>query len=297
MKKPGLFLLIGLLAAAMSAACNKESAAGEGGSAKAPSAVESAPGAEAPASKDAPAAASNSSANKPGTGTITGHVRLVGKAPGNPVIRMGMDPKCSQENSGKKVAQELVVANENGDLANVFVSLKGKFPKTPVSDEPVIIDQQKCVFVPRVSGARVGQTLEIHSSDNAAHNSHGQTLRGNSFNLMQPTPETISKFVLKDEEVMLRITCDLHSWMFTYVGVVDHPYFAVTGTDGAFQIRNVPPGTYSIEIWHERYGPVTKSVTVTADKPVTVDFEYTGKEEPPHRASIDEIVVPAKSKS
>jgi plastocyanin len=174
-----------------------------------------------------------------------------------------------------------VVTNVNGDLANAFVSLKGAFPKTAVPAEPVTIDQKDCVFVPRVVGARVGQTLQMKSSDTMGHNSHGQSIRNNTFNLMQPNSSVVSKFVLKDEEVMLKITCDLHNWMYAYVGVVSHPYFAVTGANGTFDIGKVPAGTHTIQVWHERYGPLTKSVTVTAGKATTVDFAYTGNEQAP----------------
>src|SRR5215468_3040872 len=89
------------------------------------------------------------------TGTIKGHVHLTGKLPGNPIIRMGMDPKCSQMNTGQRVIQEYVAASIDGSLANVFVRLQGNFPQTPVPAQPVVIDQTKCVYAPRVIGVRV----------------------------------------------------------------------------------------------------------------------------------------------
>src|SRR5438477_9752277 len=107
------------------------------------------------------------------TGTIRGHVRLTGTLPGNPIIRMGMDPMCSKMNSGKRVIQEYVVATIDGSLANVFVRLQGNFPQTPVSSQPVTIDQHACVYTPRVVGARVGQTVQIKNSDPILHNLDG----------------------------------------------------------------------------------------------------------------------------
>jgi hypothetical protein len=101
---------------------------------------------------------------------------------------------------------------------------------------------------------------------------------------MQANSTTVSRFVLKEEEVALKITCDLHSWMYGYVGVVNHPYFAVTGTTGAFQIDKVPAGTHTIQVWHERYGLLTKPVTVTAGRSTSVDFAYTGAEPAPRGA-------------
>jgi hypothetical protein len=219
------------------------------------------------------------------TGSITGHVKLTGQAPGNPQIRMNMDPKCAQATTGKKIFQMTVVADTNGNLGNAFVSLKGTFPKTAVPTDPVTIDQKDCVFIPRVVGARVGQTLLVKSSDNLGHNAHGQTMKNNAFNVnIANASAPPSKFVLKDEEIMLKITCDAHNWMYAYVGVVSHPYFAVTGTTGAFQIDKVPVGTHSIQVWHERYGLLTKSVTVAAGKPTVVDFAYTGAEPAPRGA-------------
>ena len=106
-------------------------------------------------------------------GAIKGHVRVKGKVPGNPVIRMGMDPMCAKLNAGKRPVQEIVAATADGSLANVFVSLQGSFPASPVPAEPVTIDQRACMYVPRVVGARVGQTLQVRNSDEVLHNVHG----------------------------------------------------------------------------------------------------------------------------
>ncbi len=214
-----------------------------------------------------------------GHGTIKGHVKLTGKLPGNPIIRMGMDPMCAKINAGKRVIQENVVANLNGDLANVFVSLQGTFPRTPVPTAPVVIDQRACIYVPRVIGARVGQTLQVKNSDELLHNIHGLSAKGNDFNVSTPKAGMIQQFTLKNEEVMLKIKCDVHSWMTTYVGVVTHPYFAVSNEDGMFEIANVPSGTYPIQAWHERYGPLVQMVRVRAGATTMADFTYTEESE------------------
>ena len=214
-------------------------------------------------------------------GTIKGHVRLGGEEPGNPVIRMGKDPMCAAVNRGKQVVQETVLASLDGSLANVFVRLQGNFPATPVPSEPVTIDQRSCVYVPRVIGVRVGQTLQVRNDDEILHNVHSLSVKSNTFNVSEPKAGMVQQFKMKDEEVMLRIKCDIHSWMTTYVGVVPNPYFAVSTKGGTFEIANVPPGTYTIIAWHERYGPVTKMVTVRAGAVAAVDFTYTGKEKPP----------------
>jgi plastocyanin len=217
------------------------------------------------------------------TGTIRGHVRLTGTRPGNPVIRMGMDPICSQMNADKRVVQEIVSSDEHGNLANVFVRLSGNFPASPVPSQPVIIDQRKCVFTPRVVGVRVGQTLRVVNDDPIAHNVQGlSSLPGgaNHFDVTTPARSAPFSFRLKHEEVMLRVVCDLHKWMTTYVGVVMNPYFAVSGEGGEFEIDNVPAGTYTISAWQEEYGVVKKIVSVTAGGAATVDFAYAGQERP-----------------
>jgi hypothetical protein len=214
-----------------------------------------------------------------GRGTIKGHIRLTGKLPGNSIIRMGMDPMCANLNLGKRVIQETVAASIDGSLANVFVKLEGTFPRTPVPTTPVILDQSACVYHPRVLGARVGQILQVRNSDNLLHNVHGLSTRGNDFDISEPKAGMIQPFKLKDEEI-LRVKCDVHSWMTAYVGIVNHPYFAVSDAGGSFEITNVPAGTLMISAWQERYGWLKQTVRVRAGATTTADFAYTGDEKP-----------------
>ena len=220
-------------------------------------------------------------AQTPGRGTIKGHIKLTGKLPGNRVIRMGMDPKCAEANRGTRVIQETVAATIDGSLANVFVRLQGSFPQTPVPAEPVVLDQRACVYRPRVIGVRVGQTLQVKNSDDWLHNVHSLSARGNEFNVSEPKAGMVQSFKMKNEEVMLHIKCDVHSWMTTWVGVVTNPYFAVTNDGGNFEIANVPAGSYTILTWHEQYGPLMQTVRVRAGAATTVDFAYAGTEKPP----------------
>jgi plastocyanin len=235
----------------------------------------------AAASAAAPAAAADSSTapslSPTGpTGTIEGHVRLSGELPGNPVIRMGVDPLCAQLTEGKQIVQESVLTSPDGSLANVFVRLQGTFPATPVPDEPVLIDQQDCGFVPRVVGARAGQRVQIKNSDPLLHNLNTETTTTNRFNVGQPVQGMVYEFEPAEEDGMLRIRCDLHRWMTEYIGVVAHPYFAATGLTGTFRIADVPVGTHTIQAWHEEYGILTQTVTVEADGVATADFTYPG---------------------
>ena len=210
------------------------------------------------------------------TGAIQGHVSLAGELPGNAVIRMGVDPLCGQLTADKLVVQENVLTSPDGSLANVFVQLEGTFPAVPVPDEPVVIDQVDCVFVPRVVGVQVGQTVQIKNSDPLLHNLHSYSTTTNSFNVGQPMEGMVYEVQLEAEDGMLRIGCDLHRWMTEYIGVVEHPYFSVSDLGGTFTIDGVPPGTHTIQAWHEEYGIVTQTLTVEAGETTGVDFTYGG---------------------
>jgi len=228
------------------------------------------------------------------TGTITGRVRLMSAAPASPIIRMGADPLCSRANAGKRLTQEIVLRSADGGLANAFVDLQGAFPATPVPAAPVTpvtIEQRGCIFVPRVVGIRVGQTLQVTNSDPTGHNVHSLSTRGNAFNVSQPLTGMKSTFPLKNADVVMRIKCDIHSWMVSYVGVVAHPYFGVSGENGTFRITGVPAGRHAIRVWHERYGRLTATVEVKAGATATVDFAYTGSEQPSTAGTLD-LVIP-----
>ncbi|MEO8258852.1 MAG: carboxypeptidase regulatory-like domain-containing protein [Acidobacteriota bacterium] len=222
-----------------------------------------------------------SAAAQTGRGTVRGHVRLIGELPGNPVIRMSRDPMCAQINSGKRVIQETVMAALDGSMANVFVQLEGSFPDTPVPTEPVTIDQRGCVYTPRVVGVRLGQVLQVRNSDNVLHNVHGLSGRGQGFNVGQPLAGMVNKFPLTQEETMLKLSCDVHTWMRAYIGVVKHPYFAVTAKSGTFEIAGVPGGSQTIQAWHEQYGPIKKTVVVKPGGVTTVDFAFSAVESAP----------------
>jgi plastocyanin len=206
-------------------------------------------------------------------GAVRGHVRVSGPVPANDAIRMNADPMCAKANAGRPVQDEAVVAAADGRLANVFVELVGTFPETPVPADPVTIDQRACVYRPRVIGLRVGQTLKIRNSDDGLHNVHGVSTARDSFNIGQPVAGLVNDFHPRDPE-MLQLKCDVHTWMVAFVGVVDHPYFAVTGADGSFALRDVPEGTYTLKTWHERLGTKTAQVHVEGGKDAVADVEF-----------------------
>jgi plastocyanin len=213
-----------------------------------------------------------------GVGTIRGRVRLAAPPPVNPPIRMGADPACSALNGATRPVQEFVVVNADGGLANAFVHLLGAFPSTPVPTAPVTLNQQGCVYRPHVIGIKVGQTLQVSNTDPTLHNIHSLSSHGNDFNVSRPARTPPFVVTMNAEEMMVRITCDVHAWMNIFVGVVSHPYFSVTGADGTFEIPNVPAGRHPIQVWHERYGPLDAVAEVSAGTTSVVDFTYTGTE-------------------
>lgn len=211
-----------------------------------------------------------------GGATIKGRVHFTGPEPGNRVIRMGMDPMCAVANTGKRPINEVFLVGDNNALGNVFVKVEGAFPGTPVPTQPVEIDQSACLYRPRMVGARVGQVLRVKNGDNLLHNVHSDSSKRNGFNQSTPQAGMVVNFTLKDEE-MLRLGCDVHRWMTAWVGVVAHPYFAVSSSAGTFTIANVPAGKRSITAWHESFGTLTKTVDLKAGETATIDFVYTQK--------------------
>jgi hypothetical protein len=245
------------------------------------------------ACSDAPPAALPVQEAAAATGTIAGRVRLTGAAPENPAIRMAADPVCARLAAGRRLVQEITVASAEGGLRDVFVSVEGSFPSTPAPAEPVMLDQQTCVYIPRMIGARVGQTLQVRNSDPTLHNVHGISTRGHDFNVGQPTAGIVSSFPLKDQEI-LHLKCDVHLWMDAFVGIVNHPYFAVSNDAGSFTIADVPAGRQTIHAWHEALGPLTETVDIRPGETTTVDFVYTGAEKagPPRGLAFREVTIP-----
>ena len=125
---------------------------------------------------------------------------------------------------------------------------------------------------------RVNQPLQIINSDPTLHNIHALPKANKEFNNGQPIQGMKMTHTWETKEVMVPFKCDVHGWMNAYVGVLDHPYFAVTGKDGKFDLKTVPPGTYTIEAWHEKLGAMTQSVTVGAKetKEITFTFKASG---------------------
>jgi plastocyanin len=224
-----------------------------------------------PPSAGAPAAAAVDPAT---AGNITGAIKLEGEAPKPEGIKMNADPVCVRE--GKGTTTEFILA-EGGALQNVFVYVKdGLGNRTfQTASTPVVLDQKGCHYRPHVFGIMVGQPLEVINSDPTLHNIHALPKSNQEFNTGQPIQGMKFNHTFTAKEVMVPFKCDVHGWMNAYVGVLDHPYFATTGADGKFELKGLPPGTYTIEAWHEKLGAQTQNVTI-GDKE-TKDVAFTFK--------------------
>lgn len=201
---------------------------------------------------------------------------LDGTPPAAQVIRMDGDPKCLTAAQGEERRTEYIVSNDGKTLANVFVYLKDGLPQRmyPVPAAPVVLDQQQCRYVPRVLGVQVGQTLQIKNSDPLLHNVSAEGAVNQPMNIGQPLQGITSNRVFTTREVMIPFKCQVHSWMNGYVGVLEHPFFAVTDTNGRFAMPQLPPGTYTIEAWHEKLGTQTQQITIGPKDAKTLDFTF-----------------------
>ena len=209
-------------------------------------------------------------------GAVTGVVALDGMAPSNAVIRMNADPICLRESKGAQFQETFEVGGDGKSLANVFVYVKDGLGNyiydTPT--QPAVIDQKECRYHPHVFGMRVGQPLEIQNSDPTLHNIHALPKNNSEFNTGQPIQGMKTTHTFDKPEVMVPFKCDVHGWMNAYVGVLDHPYFAVTDKDGKFELKTLPAGTYTIEAWHERLGAQETKVTIAEKETNDVAFTF-----------------------
>jgi len=207
---------------------------------------------------------------------VTGRVRFDGPAPEREILRIDGDRNCVTLNGSSEQPGESILLGENNTLQNVFVYVKDGLGRQsfPVPSAPVVIDQQKCRYVPRVVGIRVGQPLEIRNGDPLLHNVRSASEINQPFNQGQPVQGMKFSHTFTTREVMMPIKCDVHAWMNAYVGALEHPYFAVTAEAGTFQLPDLPPGTYTIEAWHERLGVQTQQVTVGPRETKDVVFTF-----------------------
>ena len=235
---------------------------------------------EAPKQAESAAPAAGGAAAMPDLangGTITGKVAFDGAKPAMRSIDMSAVPVCTRAHPTPQKSEEVLV-NDNNTLKNVFVWVKAGLPdKTwQAPTTAVALDQHGCMYTPHVIGVMTGQNIDIKNSDPTNHNIHPLPQTNQEWNESQPPGAADKMQSFPRQEVLIPVKCNIHPWMRSYIGVVSHPFFAVTGDDGSYSIKGLPPGTYTIEIVHEKYGKQEQQVTVGAKESKTLDFSVKG---------------------
>ena len=207
-------------------------------------------------------------------GGIVGRISFEGTPPENARVKLAADPACARAHADGMALEKYVVTD--GGLDNVFVYVKDGLGNYyfDAPTQPVKVDQQGCRYVPHVVGVQVGQSVEITNSDDTLHNVHAVPDVNREVNIGQHRKDQKDVHTFTAAEVMVPLKCDLHPWMNAYVGVVAHPYYAVTKDGGKFELRNLPAGTYTVEAWHEKAGTQTQQVTIAAKETKDVSFKF-----------------------
>lgn len=233
-------------------------------------------GSNTPRPADGDGAKASQSPVDPATaGSIGGRVTFDGVAPPRETISMATDPNCRPD---EPLQTETISVGQDHGLQNVFVYVRDGLGdlQFPVPASPAVLDQRGCRYTPRVIGVQVGQPVEILNSDRTFHNVHAVGQTNSEFNVAQPSVGMTMTHTFTTREVMVPFKCDVHLWMHAWVGVLEHPFFAVTGADGSFSLAGLPPGTYTVDAWHESLGTQTMRVTVTPKSTATASFTFKG---------------------
>jgi len=208
-------------------------------------------------------------------GSVEGTVKLEGSPPPGKKINMAAEPSCAAQHSTPATDQDVVVG-AGGTLGNVIVYVKEglgnrtfEAPKTPVA-----LDQKGCMYIPHVVALQAGQPLEVRNDDKANHNIHPVPKFNREWNKSQPPGAPPIDETFAREEVAIPVKCNVHPWMKSYIAVLKSPYFQVTASNGSFSLKNLPPGTYTIEAWHERYGSTSQTVTIAPKESKTINFVF-----------------------
>ena len=230
--------------------------------------------------EEAPAPAASATAAKPidaaTAGSVAGTVKLDGAAPKAARLKTEADPYCAKAHGSAPLFSEEVVTGDGGALANVVVyvktGLESRTFETPKN--AVEISQEGCQYKPHVIAVQTNQAIEVINSDDTTHNIHFTPVNNPDWNKSQASKAAKESHSLAREEIAVSVKCNIHSWMKSYVAVFKHPYFQVTTTSGAFELKNLPPGDYTIEAWHEKYGKTEQKVTVGPKESKKLDLVF-----------------------
>ena len=209
-------------------------------------------------------------------GAINGTINFVGATPEGQLLQMAADPYCLTAHVGAEVVAQRLVVNDNGTLRYVFVYIKEGLAQTFIpSGSSIELSQEGCMYAPHMLGVQTNQAISIVNHDDTLHNINGQpTGAGNNpFNFAQPIKGMSTEVTFTSAE-FIPVKCDVHPWMQAYIGVTNHPYFAISSEDGSFTINNLPAGDYVVAAWHESLGEQTQNVMVSMNATAEVSFDF-----------------------
>jgi hypothetical protein len=210
-----------------------------------------------------------------GGGTISGTIKFTGTAPANPKIDMSEEPACKAKYSTPPTDPVVVV--HDGNLQNVFIYVKSGLPadqKFAAPTKEAELNQEGCLYQPRILGVMVNQNIKIKNGDPVLHNIKAVPKKNRGFNISQPQQGMTTDRSFTTEEMPIPIECNVHGWMHGRVFVMTHPFFSVSDENGSFKITGLPPGTYTVEAWHEKLGTKTAQVTVTEKGEANASFTF-----------------------
>lgn len=224
-----------------------------------------------PAATSAPAATVDTAT----AGSVSGNVTLDGTPAKEKPINMSAEPYCAKAHS-TPVTPPTVIVGTGGALADVVVFVKddmGKY-QFPTPTDKVTLDQKGCMYDPHVLALMAGQGLEVKNDDQTTHNIHPTPKDNRDWNQSQPPGASPIEQSFARPELAIPVKCNVHPWMKSYIFVFKHPYYAITGKDGKFELKNLPPGTYTVTAWQEKYGSVDQTVTIGPKESKDVKFTF-----------------------
>ncbi len=230
---------------------------------------------EQPAETASTAAPTGTPVDAATAGSITGTIKLDGPAPAPHKINMAAEAYCLTQHPTPINDQE-VVTGPGGTLANVVVYVSDDMSKYAfaIPSTPATIDQKGCMYSPHIVAMMAGQQLQVNNDDQTTHNIHPVPKDNREWNESQPAGSPAIVKVFARPEMAIPVKCNVHPWMKAYIFTFKDPYFSVTGDNGKYSISDLPPGTYTVTAWQEKYGNVTQSVTVGAKESKSADLTF-----------------------
>jgi plastocyanin len=214
--------------------------------------------------------------NASGESEVKGTVKFAGTAPKPTRVDMSDDPKCAKLHPGGASVASIVTDAKGGlDETVVYVSAGAPAQNFDPPAQPVTLQQKGCLYEPRVIAVQAGQKIDVVNADTTTHNIHPIPKNNREWNKSQPPGVPIEESFAR-EEIAIPVKCNVHPWMKGYIAVFKNPYFAVTGKDGSFDIKGLPPGTYTFQAWHEGLDPVSQQITVGSGETKSMDFTMKG---------------------